>query len=193
MKKLDPYLRYIAIASYWPNKEFVKAYDCRFLFILSGKGELRTEVGNFPLTENTLAYYPSGISYFINSDALDPLSFVTVNFDFTRSYPERVATFRPVKLSDFSPALERPTYNELTEDRFDTAFTVDHAFFVRDDLLALSSLFRRGELYTDELCAGHSIISYFGKKLNMNTLREYVFRAIDEQYLTKSYLDSLSS
>ena len=153
MKKLDPYLRYIAIASYWPNKEFVKAYDCRFFFVLSGKGELRTEVGNFPLAENTLAYYPSGISYFIYSDTLDPLSFVTVNFDFARSYPERATTLRPVSVRDFSPELERPTYTEITEERFASAFAVEHAFFVRDDLLALASLFRRGELYTDELCA----------------------------------------
>ena len=121
MKKLDPYLRYIATASYWPNKEFVKAYDCRFFFVLSGKGELRTEIGNFLLTENTLAYYPSGISYFIYSDTLDPLSFVTVNFDFTRLYPERATTLRPVSVRDFSPELERPTYTEITEERFASA------------------------------------------------------------------------
>ena len=153
MKKLDPYLRYIAVASHWPKKEFVKAYDCRFFFVLSGKGELRTEIENFTLTENTLAYYPPGLAYFFSSSVDDPLSFVSVNFDFTRSYPERSTTLRPVRISDFSVELERPTYAEIGEERFASAFTIDHAFFVRDDLLALASLFRRGEQYTDELCS----------------------------------------
>ena len=48
------------------------------------------------------------------------------------------------------------------------------------------------EQYTEELCGSHSIISYFQKKLNMDMLREYVFRAIDEEYLTQSYIDSLT-
>ncbi len=48
------------------------------------------------------------------------------------------------------------------------------------------------EDYTDELCTGHSIISYFKKKLNMDILRGYVTRAIDEQYLPKTYIESLS-
>ena len=186
MKKLDPYLRYIAIASYWPNKEFVKAYDCRLFFVLSGKGELRTEVGNFPLSENTLAYYPSGLEYFFSSSVDEPLSFVTVNFDFTRSYPERSTTLRPVKISDFSPALERPTYNELSEDRFGTVFTVDHAFFVRDDLLALASLFRRGELYTDELCSSLlkcivlKIANHFSSSAKENRTVRRIMDFVDE-------------
>ena len=55
MEKLNPFLRYIAITSHLPNKDFVVAYDCRFFFVLSGEGELITDGKRFPLKENTLA------------------------------------------------------------------------------------------------------------------------------------------
>ncbi len=48
------------------------------------------------------------------------------------------------------------------------------------------------ENYTEDLCRSHSIVSYFGKKLNMALLRGYVSNAIDTKYLPKSYLDTLS-
>ena len=139
MNKLNPYLRYIAVSNYLPNKDFVKAYDCRFLFVLSGKGELCTYTETFPLRENTLAYYPSGLPYLLSSSKEEPMEFVSVNFDFTQSYPERRATLRPVKLSDFSPSIQRSTQNEVSEERFQNAFIIEHAFFLRDDLTSLSN------------------------------------------------------
>ena len=87
MKNLEPYLRYIATTDYLPNKFFVKAYDCRFFFVLSGKGVFKTETESYPLSANMLVYYPSGTAYFLSSDPNDPMMFVTVNFDFSNSYP----------------------------------------------------------------------------------------------------------
>lgn len=49
------------------------------------------------------------------------------------------------------------------------------------------------ENYTEDLANSHTIISYFGKKLNLSILRGYVSGVIDEKYLPKSYLDSLTS
>ena len=48
------------------------------------------------------------------------------------------------------------------------------------------------ENYSDELCRGHNIVSYFKKALNMDILHSYVENIIDEKYLPQSYLDSLS-
>lgn len=153
MKQLNPYLRQIFVSNTLVNDDFVKAYDCRFFFVLSGSGELLTEKECFRLSENTLAYYPSGFPYFLKSSANDPLSFVTVNFDFTRSYPTRTETLKPVKLCDFSAELERPTQNEIGEKRFCSAFTLDHAFSLRDDFLSLSAMFREKGEYIEELCS----------------------------------------
>ena len=48
------------------------------------------------------------------------------------------------------------------------------------------------EKYSDELCRGHNIVSYFKKKLSMEILCGYVDGVIDEKYLPQSYLDSIS-
>ena len=194
MNRLDPYLRYIAISNYLPNKDFVKAYDCRLFFVLSGKGELRTDTETFPLTENTLAYYPSGIPYLLSSSKDEPMEFVSVNFDFTKSYPERRTTLRPVRVADFSPELQRTTQNEVTQERFKSAFTVEHAFFLRDDLTSLSNLFGKGEVYTDEMCS--TLLKYILLKIenHFSTANgeNKLVRKIKE-YIEKNYAERLDN
>ena len=188
MKNLDPYLRYIAVSSYLPNKVFVKAYDCRFFFVLSGEGELRTDSVSYPLKENTLAYYPSGVPYILSSSTESPLLFISVNFDFTSSYPEASKTLRPIKLSDFSVALERPTQREISDEHFLSTFTIDHAFFLREDLLSLASQFGKNEVYNKEMCSTFlkyiilKISNHFGKEGKENTAVNKVIAYIDEHY-----------
>ena len=59
MKNLNPYLRFVAKTSHLPNKEFVKAYDCRFLFILSGDGKFITKSSCYDLSENSFMRFSS--------------------------------------------------------------------------------------------------------------------------------------
>ncbi len=188
MERLDPFLRQILTTTHLPNKDFVKAYDCRFFFVLSGKGELRTEEEFFSLSENTLAYYPSGLAYFLKSSTDYPLSFVTVNFDFTRSYPRHTTTLRPVRPCDFSPDLERPTQNELSEKRFYSAFTIENAFSLRDDFVKLASLFSKEAAYTEELCAALlkyiilKIANHFASARQENAVVRKVMDFIEANY-----------
>lgn len=158
MEGLDPYVRYTAVSDHLPNKDFVKAYDCRFFFVLSGEGELRTDTKSFTLGLNSLVYYPSGVPYFLISSTESPLLFVTLNFDFTRSYPERTTTLRPVKLCDFSPDMERPTYKEIGEECFSSMFVMEHAFGLRDDFLSLASHFTKRGAYSEQICS--SLLKY---------------------------------
>ena len=130
MKNLNPYLRFVAKTSHLPNKEFVKAYDCRFLFILSGDGKFITKSSCYDLSENSFMYYPSGIEYHIKSNENNPLNFVTVNFDFTDSFVEINHTLPPVKIGDFDKAKERPTHLELENNVFNKEFLIKNAFFI---------------------------------------------------------------
>ena len=76
MKNLAPYLRFISRTSSLPNKRYTVAYDCRFLYVLSGSGKILIDGGELPLTTDTLLYYPSVKSKFtvincIGSSELD--------------------------------------------------------------------------------------------------------------------------
>ena len=194
MENLNPHLNYIAVTNYLPNKDFVKAYDCRFFFVLSGKGSLLTESGNFPLSENTLAYYPSGTPYFLKSSAEYPLFFVTMNFDFTRTYPPRIAPFRPVSPDEFKESKSRPSQNELSAELFKGAFTLEHAFSLREDFVSLSELFGKDEPYSDEICS--ALLKYIILKiLNHATRAERESKATDKviDYINRNFTERLDN
>ena len=95
MKNLAPYLRFISCTSSLPNKRHTVAYDCRFLYVLSGSGKILIDGGELTLTPDTLLYYPSGIRYHLKSSPDDPMQFITVNFDFTCGYGKS-GVLRPV-------------------------------------------------------------------------------------------------
>ena len=156
MKNLNPYLRYARQTSHLPNKDFVKAYDCRFLFILSGEGKFITKSIAYDLSENSLVYYPSGVEYHIKSNEDSLLNFVTINFDFTNSFVEINHTLPPVKPCGYDNEKERPTYLELDNKEFSKVFVLKNAYFLREDLITLSEIFRENKNYTKELC--HALV-----------------------------------
>ena len=153
MKNNIPFLRYIAVGNHLPNKSFVKAYDCRFFYVLSGKGTLFTEKEDFELCPDTLCYYPSGCSYHIASDEKERLTFVSVNFDFTDSYRQDDGTMRPLPERDFDKSKERPSYKSVEENFFAQPFSVKDAVFLRNDLLRLCELSKSGGEYKKAVCS----------------------------------------
>ena len=153
MKNNTPFLRYIAVGNHLPNKSFVKAYDCRLFYVLSGKGTLFTHGESFPLCRDTLCYYPSGCAYHIESDEADSLSFVSVNFDFTDSDSCRDTTLRPLPERDFDKSKEIPSYKQVEEEFFSQPFSVKDAVFLRNDLLRLCELSKSGTEYKKAVCS----------------------------------------
>lgn len=153
MKNNTPFLRYIAVGNHLPNKSFVKAYDCRFFYVLSGKGTFYTEKEAFELCPDTLCYYPSGCSYHIESDEKERLTFVSVNFDFTDSYRQDDGTLRPLPERDFDKNKERPSYKFVEEKFFAQPFSVKDAVFLRNDLLRLCEFSKSGGEYKKAVCS----------------------------------------
>ena len=190
---LNPYLRYINSTSYLPNKNFVKAYDCRFLFVLSGEGELLTEKESFSLSENTLAYYPCRLAYFLKTSAEKPMSFITVNFDFTRSCPAHDKTLSPVKPENYSTDIERPTQIEIGEKLFLDAFTVKSAS-LRDDFVKLDLLFKEDGNLTREISSTflkYIILKVLNQFPNASNESSVVQKIVD--YIESHYNENLSN
>ena len=153
MKNQTPFLRYIALGNHLPNKSFVRAYDCRLFYVLSGKGAFFTHEEKVELSRDTLCYYPSGCSYHIESDEKERLSFVSVNFDFTDTYRQDDGTLRPLPERDFDKSKERPSYKYVEEEFFSQPFSVKDAVFLRNDLIRLCELSKTGGEYRGAVCS----------------------------------------
>lgn len=193
MKDNTPFLRYIALGNHLPNKSYVKAYDCRFFYVLSGKGTLFTEKENFELCPDTLCYYPSGCSYHIQSDEKEALFFVSVNFDFTDIYRQDDGTLRPVPERNFDKDKERPSYKFIDEKTFSQPFSVKNAVFLRNDLIRLSELSKQGGEYKKAICSSllKIIIIELSKFISHNE-RASKPALLASQYVDRNYASRLT-
>ena len=152
MKNLSPYLRFISRTSNLPNKRFTIAYDCRFLYVLSGRGKMLIDGGELSLLPDTLLYYPAGIRYHLRSESDSPMQFITINFDFTDSYG-RSEILPPVYTENYDPALLQPSHTEIGEDRFLYPFIITEADSFLDYLIKMTELSNEGGKYSRELSA----------------------------------------
>ena len=152
MEKLNPYLRFICKTSILPSKRHTIAYDCRFLYVLSGRGRILVDEGELPLEPNVLLYYPSGIRYHIRSEVDDPMHFITVNFDFTDNFEQKEPTC-PVYVEQYDPALLMPSHEVLGEERFLSAFVIEGANHLLPYLVKLLETYDAGGKYSEELCS----------------------------------------
>ncbi len=140
MTELTPYLRFIACTSNLPNKRHTVAYDCRFLYVLSGSGKMITDEGSFDLCADTLLYYPCGIRYFLKSDGKDAMKFYTVNFDFTNTYDQK-GIMPPVYYEDCDFGLVQPSHKDLGEERYLSPFVIENAAQLRPYFARLDAIY----------------------------------------------------
>lgn len=153
MQQLIPFLRYIANTNYLPNHHFTRSYDCRFLYILDGRGILLTEFGDFPLEPDSFVYYPAGTSYYPKSSEESPLQFITANFDFTLDYIHNTSILPPVEVRGFDANLLQASQHDANAELFLRPFSISSAVPLKADLLRLVSLFQSGDHFSQQRCS----------------------------------------
>ena len=150
MKNLSPYLRFISRTSSLPNKRHTVAYDCRFLYVLSGRGKILIDKGEINLAPDTLLYYPAGIRYHLKSSPSDPMEFITVNFDFTDRYGKS-GVLRPVYAENYDERLLQASQKDIDEPLFLEPFVTEGAQGLRSYLVKAIEISREGGEYADAL------------------------------------------
>lgn len=135
MDFIQPFVRYAAKSNYFID-DTVRVYDCRMLYILSGKGYFCTPEGEFSLTPDTLLYYPTGSTYRIFSDPTAPLTFYTINFDFNRAYCHIDHSLLPVLPKSFRSENMLCTQRDADE-AFHSAIYIKDASALKPDFDAL--------------------------------------------------------
>ncbi len=185
--EIRPYLRYIAKTADLPNKRHTVAYDCRLLYVFSGRGRMETDAGEFLLRAGDLLYYPSGISYLLSSDIDEPMLFITVNFDFTDNFPN-VGVLSPVYTELFDKTLEQPSHKMINTDKFNAPFVMSGAEFARGYLLRLTELYSEEGEYSAPLISSvlgslvYEILRFEKMSKNNNKTTEAAKAYIKEHY-----------
>ena len=168
---MDFFIRHISRLESLPNRTPVRAYDTRFLFILSGRGELRLPSRTVEISENALCYYPAGTEYFPVSSPDAPLSVITVNFDFSREYIYRTASHKPVPLSEpFDERELKPTHLSFAHERFHEPFVLEGASHLRESFVRME--FEKNSLlpYADE--RAESLLSFIIYSILLDTPKQ---------------------
>lgn len=98
--EINPFVRYCKRiprprTSPKSNAEFVRTYDSRLFFILSGEGDFTVADKRYHVTENSMLYIPSGMRYQLSYDIEAPIISIIVNFDFDQSRRDLAKDMKP--------------------------------------------------------------------------------------------------
>lgn len=148
---MNIFIRYADIADYPPMPYRVRAYDCRFFFILSGNGVIEIDGTEYRFAPDTLCYYPAGSAYTILPE--EKPRFVSVNFDFTRDHTDIPSVMPPVPEGEYDRKRRLDTQNECGEDIFISPFVLHGAAFLREPLTRAAEEFLCGSEYSEKRAA----------------------------------------
>lgn len=150
-EEMNIFVRYADIAGYPPMPYRVRAYDCRFFFILSGSGKIEIDGTEYRFAPDTLCYYPAGSAYTIIPE--EQPRFVSVNFDFTREHTDIPSVMPPVPAESYERKRRLDTQNGCGEDIFISPFVLHGASFLREVLTKAAEEFLCGSEHSENRAA----------------------------------------
>ena len=148
--RLHPFVRYTARSRHLPNRFMTVAYDCRCLYILSGRGRLYFEDAEYSLEPGTLAVYPAGKAYMPLSEAGEQMEFILVNFDYTEEFSENTITMSPVPAERVEPKRVQRTQEDVQPELFRRPLVLPGMRTVEPMLLELAEEYRKRNRYFRE-------------------------------------------
>ncbi|MDD5603543.1 MAG: AraC family transcriptional regulator [Eubacteriales bacterium] len=95
LSEINPYVRTANFSSVNRNKDFTgcMAYDCRLIYIYSGKGIIKLNDRPYPAEKGCLFLWQAGVAYDFISEADSSIRLVNLNFDFVRKF-DHIKTYR---------------------------------------------------------------------------------------------------
>ncbi len=89
MNKLNPFIRYAKSQhSITPCSSSSICYDCRLFFIESGIGQITIENNQYPFSQDTIIFLPSGTWYKFRFNDYSKIEILTFDFDLTDEFCE---------------------------------------------------------------------------------------------------------
>lgn len=89
----------------------LRARDCRFFYIISGKGQMIIEGKSYPLEPDCVILFPSGTEYVWEPDHV---RYISVNFDYSSRFSHIRSSFHPMnaEVFDSSCIIERVDFTD---------------------------------------------------------------------------------
>ncbi|MDP4133326.1 MAG: helix-turn-helix domain-containing protein [Bacillota bacterium] len=156
IKDINPYIRFADVMYSFENREFVRAYDERFLYILEGEGSLILENEKLDFCKDSVCYYPQGLHYKL--EAKDEIKFVSVNFDFFQNLSEVMTVMPPNPDKNYDPKKAIKSDELLSCKLFNSPFVMGNIQKLKECFLDIAEHCTCGELYGKE--TGSSILKY---------------------------------
>jgi len=151
--RILPFIRFANKVTTLRNSGFVRAYDCRLLYCLKGRGMLTLDDGPHELTPGTLCLYPSGTKYLPESSKDDPAELIVLNFDYYADRTEKTASIPPVIEAEYDPALILDSWKQTGEDCFMTPQVLPDLQAVESELLELVREWQVAKLHYREVAS----------------------------------------
>lgn len=147
---IKPFVRYAARSNRFTNSFFTRSYDCRLLYVLSGSGTFCLKNESFPLKKGTLVFYPAGVTYRPCSSPEDPMTFISVNFDYNLEFSSQKRTLKPVSEEKFDEKLIFDSASRLGIPALQKTLVLYSMQTVEGALLELVDEFTKKTAYFEE-------------------------------------------
>ncbi len=126
---LNPHLRYFdKVKLYLSYPQFLKAYDYRLFFTLSGSFSIKLEKQTIVLTRNDLLIIPPGTAYKLVLEKGKDASYYILNFDLD-NLAETEKPKPPVPIKYFNP---KDIFSTLKIPPFESVFILKNAVFAEE-------------------------------------------------------------
>ncbi len=148
---INPIIRYASSGTFYPIKAFVKSYDARLFYVISGEFEISFSDTAINIRPGTLLLWKAGTRYrFFCKKKVEML---ILNFDFTQVNAQKKTPSYPVIESKFDPS--RISENIQFDDcpGFDQPFILKNAAAYESLLQKTVADFHKPGIFQTELAA----------------------------------------
>ncbi|MBR6791233.1 MAG: helix-turn-helix domain-containing protein [Oscillospiraceae bacterium] len=159
--RILPFIRFASVITTLRGGGAFRAYDCRLLYCLRGKGTLTLDDGVRELLPGTLCLYPSGTRYLITGDKADPLELIVLNFDYYSDRADQEASLPPVPDEEFVPEKIIADWQNTGEVCFMTPQVLPGMQLLEGDLLELTREWQVAKIHYREVVSSQlSVLLY---------------------------------
>ena len=184
LSKLNPHIRYARLhLRYNPQKENSVCYDCRFFYILSGKGALFANGKIYEISQNFAVYLPAGTRYRFEFKEPADVKIYVFDFDLTSDNSHIKSSIG----TSFEQNFDAKKLIKIPEgDEFSSVIVNEGSIKLQNDIAAANELFLSKTAYYQHNASAYlklSLLEIFdGKRLNkgdfklVESIQEYIRR-----------------